>query len=246
MSKDAGSVDLSSEDNETSRILEETKEYYRLRAPQYADWSQPTGDYEGDSEPDASWFAEARIAIDALKESMLTGNVLEIASGTGIWTELLVGNAASVTALDSSQEMIERAETRLKGNPKVRFIHADIYEWIPNLGYDAVTFAFWISHVPNTRLEQFVSKVVQCLKPGGKVFFVDQREEARTYEIAHQPNGEVVIRRLGDGRSFKIIKHFYSAKEIQDVFSCYGIKMKVSITPTHFYYAKGEKEPVNI
>jgi ubiquinone/menaquinone biosynthesis C-methylase UbiE len=49
------------------------------------------------------------VLIEALGSSRLSGNVLEIASGTGIWTEELLRSAASVTALDSSPEMHERS-----------------------------------------------------------------------------------------------------------------------------------------
>ena len=69
--------------------------------------------------------------LDALDSNKLAGDVLEIASGTGIWAEALTRHASSITALDSSQEMIERCKTRLRGNPKVRYVHADFYAWTP-------------------------------------------------------------------------------------------------------------------
>ena len=152
------------------RVLEETKEYYRQRASQYSDWSRRTGVYEGGSEPDASWFDEARILLDALEAENLQGNVLEIASRTGIRTEVLVKIARSVTALDSSREMIEKSKSRLKENPKARYVLADFYDWTPDRAYDAVTFSFWISHVPSFKLDEFASKVSRCLRLGGNVF----------------------------------------------------------------------------
>jgi len=190
--------------SEVNRVLEETKEYYSQRAVRYADWSHQTGEYEGGTAPDASWFADAQIVIGALNKSKLTGNVLEIASGTGIWTEALVKNVSSVTALDSSLEMIGRSKSRLKGNTKVRYIRADFYDWTPDAAYDAVTFAFWISHVPSSKLDESVSKVFRCLKPRGRVFFVDQRREAMSYEILDRPGGEIATRTLDDGRMFNL------------------------------------------
>ena len=164
-----------SHSKELDHTVEETKEYYRQRASRYSDWAHRTGQYEEGVEPEASWFDEAMILIEALASSGLSGGVLEIASGTGIWTEELLRNAASVTALDSSPEMHERSSSRLMGNPKVRYVVADIYDWVPDMTYDAVTFSFWLSHVPGSKLDDFVSKVAQCLKLGGKVFFADQR-----------------------------------------------------------------------
>ncbi|MBI3859249.1 MAG: methyltransferase domain-containing protein [Thaumarchaeota archaeon] len=224
-------------------MLEETKEYYRQRAAQYSDWANRTGNYEGGSEPDESWFSEARTVIEALEAARLDGDVLEVACGTGIWTDVLVKNANSVTALDSSQEMIERSKARLKANPKVRFVLADFYGWLPDMAYDAVTFSFWISHVPSWKLDEFASKVSKCLKPEGRVFFVDQRREAMKYETLDRPGGEVATRTLDDGRQFKVVKHFYSSEEIGECFMRSGIRVRVMNTPTHFFYASGQKLP---
>src|SRR6266700_3322426 len=168
---------------EMERVLEETKEYYRHRSSQYSDWSRRTGKYEGGSEPDESYFNEARMLLDALDSNKLTGDVLEIASGTGIWTEALTRHATSITALDSSQEMIEQCKTRLRGNPKVRHVHADFYTWIPDRQYDAVTFSFWISHVPSWKLDEFAMKVSNYLRPRGRIFFVDQQRSAMKHEL---------------------------------------------------------------
>ena len=230
-----------SHSKELDQTVEETKEYYRQRASQYSDWAHRTGQYEEGAKPEASWFDEAMILIEALASSGLSGDVLEIASGTGIWTEELLRNAASVTALDSSPEMHERSRSRLMGNPKVRYVVADIYNWVPDTSYDAVTFSFWLSHVPGSKLDDFASKVALCLKPGGRVFFADQRTEGRTREVMDHPSGEIARRSLINGRKFNIIKHFYSSEEITRCFLQQGINISISNTATLFYYASGVK-----
>ena len=230
-----------SHSTELGQTVEETKEYYRQRASQYSDWAHRTGHYEEGIEPEASWLDEARILIEALALSRLSGDVLEIASGTGIWTEELLRNAASVTALDSSPEMHERSRSRLVRNPKVRYVVADIYNWVPDMSYDAVTFSFWLSHVPGSELDDFVSKVAQCLKPGGRVFFADQRREGLAREVMDPPDGEIARRSLINGREFNTIKHFYSSEEIIGCFLQEGININISNTATLFYYASEAK-----
>ena len=215
---------------ELDQTVEETKEYYRQRASQYSDWAHRTGEYEEGAEPEASWFDEARVLIEALASTGLSGDVLEIASGTGIWTEELLRNAASVTALDSSPEMHERSRSRLMGNPKMRYIVADIYNWVPDMSYDAVTFSFWLSHVPASKLDDFVSKVSRCLKLGGRIFFADQRTEGLTREVMDPQGGEIARRSIVNGREFKIIKHFYSSEEIIRCFLQEGININISNT----------------
>jgi len=56
-----------------------------------------------------------------------------------------------------------------------------------------------------------------------------------------EPDGEVVIRTLDDGREFKIIKHFYSADELEQSLAKNGFEARVLNTPTNFHYVVGEK-----
>jgi len=232
---------VSDDSEETSSILEETKEYYRQRAAQFADWHR--GEYDGGSEPDMSVFEEAKILLDALQAENLEGAVPEIASGTGIWTEALAKTANSVTALDSSPEMLERCKSRLGANPGVRYVVADFYDWIPDQEYDAASFSFWISHVPASKLDQFVSKLSDCLKPGGKIFFVDQQTHKMKHEDLVRSGGEVAWRTLDNGKRFKVFKHFYPPEEIRESFLAHGITTKITYTPSHFFYVQGEKIP---
>ena len=226
---------------ETSRLLEETKEYYRQRASQFADWHRHTGPYEGGPALDQSYFQEAKILFDALQAENLRGNVLEIASGTGIWTEAVVRTASTLTALDSSKEMLEKCKTRLGTNPKLRYIIADFFEWPPDQEYDAVTFSFLISHVPASKLDEFVMKLSRCLKQGGRIFFVDQQTQAIKNETLEKPGGEIAWRTLENGRRFKVIKHFYSPEELEESFLAHGFDIEIANTPTHFFYAYGVK-----
>ncbi len=228
------------------RILEEMKEYYRQRAPEYDEWFYRKGRYDRGREADQTWFTEVQMVFQALDSMNLKGDILEVASGTGIWTERLVKNATSVTSLDSSEEMIEKNKARVNSD-LVKYVVADFYEWTPDRTYDAVAFSFWISHVPSSKLDEFASKVSLCLKPDGRVFFVDQQRESMSTAVDHtlNPRGvEVAERKLNDGREFKIIKHFYSPVEIEECFKKNGIRVEVFLTPTHFYYGIGEKNRV--
>jgi ubiquinone/menaquinone biosynthesis C-methylase UbiE len=234
---------VTDEPAETSRILEETKEYYRQRASQFADWHRHTGEYEDGPPLDQSYFNEAKVLFDAVESEHLIGNVLEIASGTGIWTEAVIKTADALTALDSSKEMLEKCTARLGTNPKIRYVVADFFDWIPDREYDAVTFSFMISHVPASKLDEFVLKLSRCLRHGGKVFFVDQQTQAVKNEELQQPGGEVAWRTLQNGRRFKVFKHFYTSEEIQESFLGHGLKIKITNTPTHFFYAYGQKTP---
>lgn len=83
------------------------------------------------------------------------------------------------------------------------------YRTAPLLGpkqrYDVVFFGFWLSHVPPERFDDFWSLVADCLKPDGRVFFVDDSYRAPD-ELAEGESSATIRRRLSDGREYRIVK----------------------------------------
>ncbi len=157
--------------SEVDRQLAEQAGYYRERAGEYEDWWFRRGRYDRGPAPNERWFADAVEVQRALERFRPEGEVLELACGTGLWTELLASRAASVTAVDGSPEMLELCRARVN-HPRVSYVQADIFEWRPERTYDVCFFGFWLSHVPEERFEVFWQKVKQALRPGGRVFFV--------------------------------------------------------------------------
>jgi SAM-dependent methyltransferase len=89
------------------QTLHEMMVYYRERAREYDQWFYRQGRFDRGAEHNALWFAEAEEIFAALEAGGFVGDVLELAPGTGIWTERLVRTATTVTAVDASPEMIE-------------------------------------------------------------------------------------------------------------------------------------------
>ncbi|MCG7209812.1 class I SAM-dependent methyltransferase [Streptomyces arenae] len=144
------------------------------------------------------------------------GDVLELACGTGQWTLRLAERVRSVTAVDASPKVLAIARTRT-ASPTVQFREADLFEWQPPRRYDVVFFAFWLSHVPPTRLADFWNTVATALAPGGKAIFIDDGPAAATYEkvLANQPT-PTALRRLNDGSQYRIVKVFHDAQTLTD------------------------------
>ncbi len=233
--------------DERDEILAGQRAYYRARAPEYDEWIERRGRYDHGPDLNARWFAETEQVRDALVALDLRGDVLEMAVGTGHWTETLARTARSVVALDASPETMVIARSRLDqsgltGN--VRFEVADLFEWEADRTYDAVVFGFWISHVPDDRLERFVATVAAALRPGGSVFWVDSlRQSSGTAPDQPLPpdEEEVMDRRLNDGRTFQIIKRFRPGTAYEAVFARQGIDLAVFETATYFQYAIGTR-----
>jgi demethylmenaquinone methyltransferase/2-methoxy-6-polyprenyl-1,4-benzoquinol methylase len=161
--------------------------------------------------------ADLRV-LEARVRQMLAGrNVLELACGTGYWTDGFAAAAAQVTALDLNEEVLEIA--RLKKNVgKVKFVRGSAYE-IPDFGrkHDAVFAGFWWSHVPLEKLDAFLKEVCARIAPGGLVAFLDNRyvEGSSTPVSRRDFQGDSYqVRRLDDGSSHEVLKNFPAEGEL--------------------------------
>jgi SAM-dependent methyltransferase len=224
-------------------VLAEQRRYYRERAAEYEDWWFRRGRYAHGTEADAGWFAEVAQLERALDEFAPAGRVLELACGTGLWTARLAGLATSVTALDSSPEVLELARGKIDAD-SVSFVAADLFAWEPQERYDVCFFSFWLSHVPGELRESFWAKVGRSLAPGGRVFLIDSarstRASARDHALA-EPGEERSLRRLADGREFTIVKHWFEAQALQRQIEALGWEARIAATPEFFVY--GEARP---
>lgn len=121
-----------------------------------------------------------------------------------------------MTAVDAAAEVLALARART-ASPTVQFLEADLFAWQPPRRYDTVFFAFWLSHVPPTRLPDFWNTVAAALAPGGKAIFIDDGPAAAAYEevLANQP-APASLRRLDDGSQYRIVKVFHDTQTLTD------------------------------
>jgi SAM-dependent methyltransferase len=188
-------------------LLEEQIAYYRARAPEYDDWWFKRGRFQRPPEVRRRWAAEVaelEAAVDAFDPR---GAVLELAAGTGLWTQRLVRTATSVTAVDASPEVLALNRERVAGaGAPVEHVVADLFAWEPPRRYDVVFFSFWISHVPPDRFDEFWTLVDRALVPDGRAFLIDNAPATDWYD----GEGGVTRRELVDGRTFDIVKVYWS------------------------------------
>jgi ubiquinone/menaquinone biosynthesis C-methylase UbiE len=100
-------------------VLDEQLAYYRARAPEYDEWFARQGRYDRGAAATARWHEEVAVLrqwLDAL--DLEDGDVLELAAGTGLWTERLVALGAHVTAVDAAPEMLAELRRRIGGLPR--------------------------------------------------------------------------------------------------------------------------------
>lgn len=224
-------------------VLREQITYYRARAGEYDEWFLRQGRYDRGAAANARWFAEVAQVRAALAAFHPARDVLELAAGTGLWTQQLVQTAAHVTAVDASPEVLALNRERLGDtNSRVTYTQADLFAWQPDRRYDAVFFGFWLSHVPPERFAAFWDVVRAALKPGGRVFFVDSLYTDISTAANHQlegPEATTVNRRLNDGQEFRIVKVFYRPDDLHQRLANLGWDITVQATENYFLYGHG-------
>ncbi len=228
----------------TDAFLRDQIDYYRARAGEYDEWFLRRGRYDRGATENAAWFhnvAELRRRLDAFRP---TGNVLELACGTGLWTQQLVRYADAVTAIDAAAETLTINRARLQ-HERVTYVQADLFEWQPTRRYDVIFFSFWLSHVPPARFAPFWQMVDSALADNGRVFFIDSlhvESSTATNQHLSAAASHVQERLLNDGRRYQIVKIYYNPPTLTADLDALGWDVAVRTTPTYFLYGTGGRK----
>ncbi|MBI2754396.1 MAG: class I SAM-dependent methyltransferase [Betaproteobacteria bacterium] len=175
---------------------------------------------------------------DRIRNLLAGRRVLEIACGTGWWTEVIASEAAEVTALDLNDEMLAIARGKCYPEGRVTFVRGDCHA-LPQFGrrHDALLAAFWWSHVPLARLDAFLAGAEEGIAPGGLLVFVDNRyvEGSSTPVARRDAEGNTYqMRRLADGTEHEVLKNFPDAGELRARAGQHGTG--VQIEQTDYYW----------
>jgi 2-polyprenyl-3-methyl-5-hydroxy-6-metoxy-1,4-benzoquinol methylase len=186
----------------SEEVLADQVGYYRRRAAEYDETAY--GDVA---------VARARIAR-LVAEMQPTGKVLEIACGTGLWTEALADLADTVTAIDAAPEVIDIARARVT-SANVSFEVADVFSWGDGGRFDVIFFSAWLSHVPASRFNQFWQSLRELLAGNGRVLFIDEHVDEREKEVYVEGQEEIIERRLRDGSTYRVVKNFVDPQRLE-------------------------------
>lgn len=226
------------------QIIQDQIEYYRARASEYDEWFYRQGRFDRGTELNQQWFNEAAAVKQSLHQLGRVDRVLELACGTGIWTQELLNIGNQITAIDASAEMLEINRRKLGVLPQITYQQRDIFTWEPEQTYDLVFFSFWLSHVPPALLTTFLQAVARAIGSGGKLFMIDSRFEPTSTASNHTlvDDGNMIkTRKLNNGKEFQIVKIFYQPNELQQQLRAIGIDSEVKVTDHYFIYAIGTK-----
>src|SRR6186997_1805892 len=160
---------------DSDAVLADQRRYYALRAGEYDDAYARERQHDRGPAANEEWRREMTRLQSAFDRVRLEGDIVELAAGTGAWTERLIRRARSLTVLDASQEMLDRNRARLgPASNDVDYQLVDLFDWRPDRAWDVCVFGFWLCKVPDARVDRFLRAVADALRPDGVVCCVDK------------------------------------------------------------------------
>ncbi|OKH24320.1 class I SAM-dependent methyltransferase [Chroogloeocystis siderophila] len=224
--------------------VQEQIAYYNARSQEYDEWFYRIGRYDRGLEQNQRWFDEVDILKSALQNIGKVNSILELACGTGIWTQELLKLGARITAIDAFAEMIAINKKKLNDTKIFDYQQVDLFSWQPTTQYDLVFFSFWLSHVSPAQVDEFLTKVYRAVRPDGKVFIIDSCFDATSTAKDHFFENEKAIyqrRKLNNGQEYQIYKIYYQPNVLLDKLTQVGFQASVKQTNNYFIYAEGMK-----
>jgi demethylmenaquinone methyltransferase/2-methoxy-6-polyprenyl-1,4-benzoquinol methylase len=217
-------------------LIGEQIRYYDDRAPEYEDYWFRRGAYALGPDQDEAWFRETAVVEAAVDAFDLSGSVLELACGSGIWTRRIAPRARRLVAVDSSPAMLELNRERL-GRASVMYVRADLFAWEPRERFDAALAGFFVSHIPAERWMAFWARLAGWLRPGAGVFLVDEsvgRDRPAT-DVVVTGGSHPQRRTLGE-RTYTIVKRYWTPDELTGALAELGWSAELHASGRRLWY----------
>lgn len=180
--------------------LGSVKEYYDARAPEYDEWYQGLGRFDGLDRP--RWDEELH-ELERVIATLPPASTLDVACGTGFLTRHLRGD---VTGLDQSERMLAIARDRM---PDARFVRGDGLDLpFPDRSFERVFTGHFYGHLEEGDRRRFVA---EARRVAAELVVVDAavRSDQHTLEPRQQ-------RVLNDGSRWEVYKRYFSGEGLVD------------------------------
>ena len=156
--------------------------------------------------------------LEQIIPTLLGGRkVLEVAAGTGYWTQFIAPVAKSVLATDITPGALIQIKQR-QGTDEVVCRQHDAYALRElQQQFDGGFAGLWLSHVPKQKLPAFMRSFHGCLVPGAQVVLLDNSAAQRDrLPISHTDNfgNSFQDRVLDDGSVHCVLKNFPGEAEL--------------------------------
>ena len=203
------------------------EQYYSKRAREYEQiYFKPERQHE------LEWLRERVPRLFAGRD------VLEVACGTGYWTQFIARSAAKVHACDINEPVLEIAREKPIARGKAEFFKADAVSLVgvPR-GCNAAFAGFWWSHVKKSGVSQFVANLARVLEPGSVVGILDnQFSEGSSTPISRSDaeGNTYQMRKLASGEEYEVLKNFPTAAELRQAVA--GVAREAHLETLKYYW----------
>jgi len=146
--------------------------------------------------------------------------VLEVACGTGYWTQYIAPAAHRIYACDINEAVLEIAREKRIPASRSTFFKADAVtlEGVPR-GCNAAFAGFWWSHVKKSGIAQFVANLAAKLEPGAVVGILDNTFAPGSSTPISRTDAEgntYQMRTLASGEPYEVLKNFPTPGELAE------------------------------
>lgn len=219
------------------------KAYYAARAREYEQiYAKPERQ------------ADLRV-LEALIPRLLAGrHILEVACGTGYWTQFLANTAPHILATDVNAEVLAVAAHKGLPAAQVTFQVEDAYAQASSTetsalpgtpvnvskvigGFDAAFAGFWWSHLTRQDQQRFLVALQTRLKPGARVVLLDNRfvpGSSTPISECDADGNTYQLRPLADGSVHKVLKNFPEEADLANATQAFGPAFHYQALP-HFW-----------
>ncbi|MDR6884759.1 methyltransferase domain-containing protein [Bacillus sp. 3255] len=206
------------------------QEYYGARAAEYEHiYAREDADYRQELE-----------LIAAVVRKLTAGrSVLEIACGTGYWTQYAAEAAERIVGVDIRPEVLQIAKSKPWPKRNAAFVQGDAYRLGDIEGdFDCGLANFWFSHIPKNRLNAFLQGFHERLGQGAHVLIADNvYVPGRGGELIASEHSEDTYKRreLADGSKHEILKNYYTYEELNEIFKPLSENLRIYVGSSFWY-----------
>jgi demethylmenaquinone methyltransferase/2-methoxy-6-polyprenyl-1,4-benzoquinol methylase len=201
--------------NDARSTTPQLEKYYANRASEYERI------YDKDErQPELAWLR------NRLPELFADRTVLEVACGTGYWTQYIARRAKRIHACDINDPVLDVAREKSFPRKNVTFFKADAFA--PDGAgerCDAAFAGFWWSHVRKAELQRFLAGLALRLKPGALVAILENSyvEGSSTPISRTDAEGNTYqTRKLLSGETHEVLKNFPTPAQLADAVRPYA------------------------
>lgn len=171
-------------------------------------------------------------SIEFFQNIFANKSVIEIACGTGYWTEQISKTAKSILATDINKAVIDIAMAR-QFNNNTTFKVSDMNNLSIGEKFDGLFGGFIWSHILIQDIDTLLNKIKELVIENGSIIFIDSKQVEGTYHNKKRITridafgNTFQTRKLENGTTYEVLKNFPTKKFLTEKLSKIATDIKI-------------------